>query len=698
MPRFDRLGRLGRNFILLSIVPAVSSQPADPPQLSYATYVTAQPNSEAFGLAVDSAGFAYVAGQYSDCAFLTKLDHTGATAIWSVCLPMYSVSAVAIDKAGYIYAAGDNQPYYIRNAASTAAVVKLSPDAKQVIYSTTISGAHADKLVVDKSGNAYLLGVSESNFQTTPGAYLQTPGRMDFVVKLDVAGSVQYATYVDLLYWLSVPPHETADIAVDSQGQVWVVGATCPYSGGTDCKYAVGTASGIRKLDANGSHVLFSMTFGGGAGGDHGIPFTDAALGVAVDATDAVWVVGTSERFTVPTTPDALEPQSPRARNQGGGGGIAYALKLSSAGDLLYGTYVGDNPGGVDRTIESIAIDAQGNPFFAMNNPDPSIGGLKCGTASAAVMGLSADGSTQLFGTLLLSRVHSVALDNNGGLYTTGTTLNRAFLTTSGVYQQFYPGGTASGYAARYDLTTPGTVSQLYCVMNGASLTPGAWVEVEEDPDQGSASTRVSNGDVAPGEVVTLAGNALPANPVVTFDGIPAPVLYADSQQINAVVPFALNNAHTVVAVAGTNSLTLPVSPAVPGLFTTDGSGFGQVVALNEDGTMNSGDNPAKAGSVISVFVTGAGAMMPPIGDGELGSTDSPLPMPVLTASATLGSTGAEPVDLQVVNAVQAPGMIAGVVRLDLRLPDNGPTGYLALWVGFGDYQSPVRDTVIAVQ
>src|SRR5205085_11115370 len=56
-------------------------------------------------------------------------------------------------------------------------------------------------------------------------------------------------------------------------------------------------------------------------------------------------------------------------------------------------------------------------------------------------------------------------------------------------------------------------------VLNAASLTPGP---------------------VSPGEIVTLFGNLPDTRPQVLFGGIPAPILYAGLNQVNAVVPFGL--------------------------------------------------------------------------------------------------------------------------------------------------------------
>jgi uncharacterized protein (TIGR03437 family) len=197
---------------------------------------------------------------------------------------------------------------------------------------------------------------------------------------------------------------------------------------------------------------------------------------------------------------------------------------------------------------------------------------------------------------------------------------------------------------------------------------------------------------VAPGEIVTLFGQNLPSNPKVTFDGRAAPILYADAKQINTVVPFEVIAPSTVVLLEGVRGYVLPVWPAVTGLFTADGSGRGQLAALNEDGTVNSSANPAKPGSVVAVYMTGVGAMTPPIGDGQLGPLQPPYPFPVLGVSATVNGVGAP-----VMFAGQAPGLIAGAVQVNVQIPADTPSGAAGLAVYIGNYQTQIGGTTIAV-
>ena len=647
---------------IVAIAATASAQLANPPRLSYATYAA----SDVFE--VDSAGYAYVGGG-SGCAYLTKLNQTGTAAIWSVCLPLPQVDAVAVGQQGYIYVAGTNQ-----NQPVSATVIKLSPDAQQIIYSAPIAG-NVTKLVVDRAGSAYVIGSPNANFKPTPGGYVTTSGS-PFVAKLDASGALQYATYLDV---------SPANMAVDSQGQVWVVGTAVPPSAppsGCGVSFDCVSASGVRKLDANGAKLLVSKTFGGGSTGDRFEGWYDKASGVAVDGTDSIWVVGTAESSGVPTTPGAIERQRPPSSlaAHNGAGGIGYAVKFSASGDLLYGTYVGTNNSGVpDRTITSVAVDGQGRPSFALN-----AGLTSLNKGAATVMVLSADVSSVLASTDFNSLVTDVALDGSGGLYVAGNTSRLAFLTTPGAYQGLYPGGPVSyapisGYAAKFDLTTPAPTAQFSTVVNAASLVPGDNPTYQE-------------GAVTPGELVTLFGNNLPSNPKVTFDGRLAPILYADSKQINTVVPFEVSAPSTAVSLEGVRGYVLPVWPAVPALFTADGSGTGQLAALNENGTVNSSANPAKPSSIVAVYMTGVGAMMPPIGDGQFGPLQPPFPVPVLGASALINGVGAP-----VLFVGQAPGLIAGAVQVNVQIPADTPSGNASLAVYIGSYSTQIGGTAIVV-
>ena len=137
------------------------------------------------------------------------------------------------------------------------------------------------------------------------------------------------------------------------------------------------------------------------------------------------------------------------------------------------------------------------------------------------------------------------------------------------------------------------------------------------------------------------------------FVSVPAPIIMASSNQINAVVPVLtpapplltppatlVPNAWVqVVETTGTGPTVVttdwfPVTyvPEVPGIFTFGGLGLGQAAVLNYDATVgytiNSAKNPAAKGSSISLYVTG-------MGDLTAGSTITVTDSSNLKASAS---------------------------------------------------------------
>jgi uncharacterized protein (TIGR03437 family) len=201
-----------------------------------------------------------------------------------------------------------------------------------------------------------------------------------------------------------------------------------------------------------------------------------------------------------------------------------------------------------------------------------------------------------------------------------------------------------------------------------------------------------SQGTVSPGEMVAIFGSNLgPANPAgvqldpsgllstniadtrVLFDGVPGPMESASANQVNAIVPFGLSSRSTQVQVEYqgqiSNTFRIAVAPSCPGIFTADDSGGGQAIIMNQDGTINSANNPASADSVIVLYATGAGQLSPAGQDGAVVTADSP-PQPVLPVSAMVGGQAAK-----VLYAGGASGIVEGIIQVNLQIPDGVPTG-----------------------
>jgi uncharacterized protein (TIGR03437 family) len=263
-----------------------------------------------------------------------------------------------------------------------------------------------------------------------------------------------------------------------------------------------------------------------------------------------------------------------------------------------------------------------------------------------------------------------LALDGKGGLYSAGSTYALAFFSTPRAFQAEYGGGSSDAFLAKADFTQP-AAAYLASVLNAASLFPGY-------------ATPFPTGAVAPGEIVALFGSGFgSAAPTVNIGTVQAPVLYSSDCQIDAVVPFEVDPGYTTlitVQPGGRSTgrstgqmlgpIKLPVVAAAPGIFTANASGSGQAAILNQDSTPNSASNPAPRGSVVSIFMTGVGALNPPIADGSLGPLAGPFPAPVAGIGATIGG-----VDAPVRFAGQAPGLVAGATQVNVQVPMNAPTG-----------------------
>jgi uncharacterized protein (TIGR03437 family) len=223
-----------------------------------------------------------------------------------------------------------------------------------------------------------------------------------------------------------------------------------------------------------------------------------------------------------------------------------------------------------------------------------------------------------------------------------------------------------------------------------------------------SAATQVQ-GRIAPGEIVSIYGTGLGpatgtgftvdtltnkvnfnvAGTQVYFDGKPAPVLYASATQVNAIVPFELSTSGSPVmqvAYQGVLSTgtTLALAAAIPGIFTLDGSGSGQAIAVNQDGTLCDAAHPAAAGSFITVYFTGGGYTIPAGTTGGVAGTT--LKRLSQTALATVGGQPAT-----VSYAGSAPFFVEGVGQLNLKLADKTPAGAaqpLILTVGINSSQT----------
>lgn len=217
--------------------------------------------------------------------------------------------------------------------------------------------------------------------------------------------------------------------------------------------------------------------------------------------------------------------------------------------------------------------------------------------------------------------------------------------------------------------TTP-VVPQVAAVVNAASqsaaslFAPGQIVTLyggAMGPSAGAGAVLAGSG-----RIDTVAGGVR-----VLFGATPAPVLYASASQVNVIVPYEANGLTPVqVEYLGQRSAAkeIFVSAAGPAIFTQNASGRGAAAVLNQDYSLNTPASRAARGSAIMIYATGGGQTSPPSVTGEIAGTA--LKTTALPVTVTIGGRRIEPLYAGV-----APGLVTGLLQLNVILPPDVPTG-----------------------
>jgi uncharacterized protein (TIGR03437 family) len=200
-------------------------------------------------------------------------------------------------------------------------------------------------------------------------------------------------------------------------------------------------------------------------------------------------------------------------------------------------------------------------------------------------------------------------------------------------------------------LTAALTISRWPTLDQGSVYFPGTTPRIAHAGVVNAASGRP--GVVAAGSAVTVFGLNLTGG-AVRINGTLAETLWTGPNQLTVRVPASVSG-QASFQVGNSNTEMVTVQGAAPGLFTVSRNGYGPAAALNQDGTVNSGERPARPGSFVVLYGTGLGV-------------------------APTVLVGGPPAEVVYVGA--APGLPVGVQQLNVRLP--GEVGPGAVAVSFG--------------
>ncbi|MBI4470945.1 MAG: SBBP repeat-containing protein [Acidobacteria bacterium] len=428
------------------------------PILSFSSYLGGSGNDYASGMAVDSAGNAYVVGWTESTTFPTasplQATKGGQSDIFvSKCSPagalLFSTylggsgddigRGIAVDSAGNAYITGETSSTDFPTARPLqnsigglvdSLVTKLNANGNQIVYSTFIGGNNADTgdaIAVDSTGSAYATGRTWStNFPAVNAFQRVSGGASDVIVsKVNAAGTaLSYSTYLggrDVDY--------SKSIAVNGFGEAHVTGITFSTNFPTMNPWQGNNRGGVdafvTKFSSSGQ-VLYSTYLGGAS--------DDLGNGITVDNQGNACITGGTESANFPTV-------NPLYPDMNGYSDIFVAKMNPTGSAVLYSTFLGGEGG---ESGKAIAADTHGNVCitgdvgsnsstqFPLVNPlQASFGG----GADAFVTKMSADGQGIIFSTFLGGngddRGTGVGFDPSGNVCVTGSTTSSSFPTAS---------------------------------------------------------------------------------------------------------------------------------------------------------------------------------------------------------------------------------------------------------------------------
>jgi len=355
-------------------------------------------------------------------------------------------------------------------------------------------------------------------------------------------------------------------------------------------------------------------------------------------------------------------------------------LYISAARDIM----IGGSANGFDMIVAlrtaSTATDSlfQGTYFVAgatIDNSDPSVG-----TAVDSQYGsVVADGNGTAIWHLRIDPVvygtYDYTTDGSYQLSSDGTLTDANSHTAVGAGGKSFlvTGSSSSVYQLIFGVGAP-TVSGTGVFLNPLGIVNAAGFEPVTNP-------------VSPGELITLYGAGLASSPAsasgafpaslggvhVTVNGYSAPIFAMAPGYASVLVPYEIAGA-TYANIqltndgAASNMVTAYVRATAPGIFTIPSGGTGSGAILHADYSLVSTNSPAQPGETVAIFLTGLGAVSPPVPNGSLGPSN---PLSQVTAPLRVFIGG---IESTIVFSGLAPG-VPGLYQLNCVVPQNAPDG-----------------------
>jgi len=159
----------------------------------------------------------------------------------------------------------------------------------------------------------------------------------------------------------------------------------------------------------------------------------------------------------------------------------------------------------------------------------------------------------------------------------------------------------------------------------------------------------------------------------LTVNGEPVHMMFVSPTQVNAQMPAqVVGNVSIIMHTPGgvSNNFLLTVPSGAPAVFLTtvgDQPNLPTVVRFS-NGLVVTSTNPVHRGDILTIYLTGLGAVNPPVKDGDP-SPLNPLATTVVTPTVEIGGLGAP-----VLFSGLVPGYV-GLYVLNVSVPSSTPQG-----------------------
>ncbi|MGE0820512.1 MAG: SBBP repeat-containing protein [Candidatus Binatia bacterium] len=551
-------------------------------QILYATYLGGAGADVARGLAIDSSGNAYITGE--------TIAPDGANPSFPTTLGVVQPTA--------------------GGGSSDAFVTKLNNTGSTLLYSTYLGGPGFDRanaIAIDGLDNAYIAGQTLSEFflpplepftvfgDDPPGSSSEELPHDAFVVKLNRSATVRSYT----TFFVGSAFEDATAIAVNAFGEAYVVGFTSSFDfpitpnafqpgySPTD----VTSDAFVARLDATGTILRYSSYLGGGPGQNSTDPSPDAAFGVTIDTQGNAVVTGITGSPEFPVIGQAI---------QGGLVGTQDAfisiIDVGFSGQLLYSTYLGgdnvlqanaivtDAPlrdgsyhvyiaGTTNSTIPVTTCAVQ--PLYGGGPSDAFITKIRVNLAESPEAELR---YATYFGGAEKDEAHAFAIDDQRNMYLAGLTQSPSFFTTPDSAQPFF-GGTQDAFVTKFDVLSHAPCADLKLTMT-------------DDPDPIAVGNNITYT-----LTVTNLGPDIATNVMVT-DTLPSDVTLLSATPSTG----ACTGTTTVTCSIGTLTLTQTATITIVAQALTAGAPINKASVTSSGPDLDVNNNDA---SVVTSVVAG---------------------------------------------------------------------------------------------